>query len=678
MLLFTKTTLVIWAVHKIMENIVLVCSSFFGLIFRKLRTMDSRSHKHINIGELTNNLTNDIFRIYVTFAMAFELITGPLHIILINVIMLFMFDTLIMSGILMLYFTCMVIVIIGTTIGRIVKKKMVINDERNKEVIFTLEGIRNVKLNNWENVVLGRINKLRKEEARMIWNIQFLQSFIDIVIFVMPTISGFICIAMFNYNGRALSLADSFFILTVFTLATGPLKNFFYALSSAVECLHSFKRIEFILDLPDTEQKEEEVENADLPKGGIRFQDFTASYQSTKFDSQILKTIRKFHGKNSAKYKDLALQIQLNGGIIENSKVNQNLNSSDATEETVNDSTTNDEFRLRGIDFQAKPGEITMIVGPIGGGKSSILKSVYGNLHEESGKILKNGSVAYMPQKSILVNATVKNNILFGRKEDEKRYQQAVKLSELKTDLDILIGGELTEVGSRGVNLSGGQKQRISIARAFYSDSDIYLIDDALSALDYNVSQKVFENLIRKNLLKNGKTVIMTTHLLQFLQFADNILFVENGIIKAQGSLEELNEKNEGFRIFIMNKEKDAKKKKDNTQEINESDEKELNLNEDNEESMALSVASNMKLRESSKQQLFSTLTISNLNSFLKFQIYIFVKSIEPPYFLNFQINSQNLISPISTTENSPKKKNSSEDDCKRESTANSSSSAAK
>ena len=638
-LLFSKTTLVIWAVHKIMEAIVLVCSSFFGLIFRKLRTMDSRAHKHINIGELTNNLTNDIFRIYVTFAMAFELISGPLHIILVNVIMLLMFDSLIMSGILMLYLTCMIIVIIGTTIGSITKKKMVINDERNKEVIFTLEGIRNVKLNNWENVVLGRINKLRKKETNMIWNIQFLQSFIDIVVYVMPTISGFVCIAMYNYNGRALSLANSFFILTIFTLTTGPLKNFFYALSSASECLHSFKRIEFILDLPDTKQDDEEVENADLPKGGIRFQDFTASYQSSKFDSQILKIIQKFHGKGSEKFKNLALQIQLNGGIIENSKDNQNLKSSGVTGESDEESASNDQFRLKGIDFQAKPGEITMIVGPIGGGKSSILKSVYGNLHEESGQILKNGSVAYMPQNSILVNATVKNNILFGRKEDKKRYQQAVKLSELKTDLEILIGGELTEVGSRGVNLSGGQKQRLSIARAFYSDSDIYLIDDALSALDYNVSQKVFENLIRQNLLKNGKTVIMTTHLLQFLPFADNILFVEDGIIKAQGSLDELNEKNEGFRIFIMNKEKDAKKKKDNTQEINESDERHLNLMESREKSMTLSVASNMKLGESSKPTLLYMLTISNTNSCLEISNIHISKEYTTSLFLKIQIS---------------------------------------
>lgn len=106
-----------------------------------------------------------------------------------------------------------------------------------------------------------------------------------------------------------------------------------------------------------------------------------------------------------------------------------------------------------------------------------------------SGEVIKNGRIAYIPQEAFMMNDTIRNNIIFGKDYEDEKFKNIIKLCELESDLDILPGREFTEIGEKGINLSGGQKQRISIARAVYSDSDIYLIDDALSALDAHVGK---------------------------------------------------------------------------------------------------------------------------------------------------------------------------------------------
>ena len=119
-------------------------------------------------------------------------------------------------------------------------------------------------------------------------------------------------------------------------------------------------------------------------------------------------------------------------------------------------------------------------------------------------RCLFQGSVAYVSQQAWIQNATVKDNILFGKTFDLQLYNQVIEACALKADLDILPGGDQTEIGEKGINLSGGQKQRVSLARAVYNGADIYLMDDPLSAVDSHVGKHIFEKIISENgLLKN-------------------------------------------------------------------------------------------------------------------------------------------------------------------------------
>src|SRR5690606_21515639 len=117
-------------------------------------------------------------------------------------------------------------------------------------------------------------------------------------------------------------------------------------------------------------------------------------------------------------------------------------------------------------------------VGTVGSGKSSLIAGLLGEMYKFNGSINMNGSIAYVPQQAWIQNATLKNNILFERPLDERFYKNVLEACALKTDLTILPAGDATEIGEKGINLSGGQKQRVSLARAVYSNADLYFLDD--------------------------------------------------------------------------------------------------------------------------------------------------------------------------------------------------------
>ena len=143
-------------------------------------------------------------------------------------------------------------------------------------------------------------------------------------------------------------------------------------------------------------------------------------------------------------------------------------------------------------------------MGKVGSGKSSFLDSLLGEMNKLSGAINISGSISYVPQQAWIQNESVRNNITFGNEYSEEKYNRIVDACSLKSDFGILAAGDETEIGERGINLSGGQKQRVSLARAAYNDTDIYLLDDPLSAVDAHVGKHIFNNLIGPNgLLKN-------------------------------------------------------------------------------------------------------------------------------------------------------------------------------
>lgn len=191
---------------------------------------------------------------------------------------------------------------------------------------------------------------------------------------------------------------------------------------------------------------------------------------------------------------------------------------------------------LKNINLKVKKGNLTAVVGSVGCGKTSLISVLLGEMEKINGKVNVDGRVAYVPQQAWIQNATLKDNILFGTPYEEQRYNKVIEACALNQDLAMLPGGDLTEIGEKGINLSGGQKQRVALARAVYSGADIYLFDDPLSAVDSHVGKHIFGNVFSENGLLKEKTRLLVTHAVVYLPKVDEIYVMVNGEITESGS----------------------------------------------------------------------------------------------------------------------------------------------
>jgi ATP-binding cassette subfamily C (CFTR/MRP) protein 1 len=193
---------------------------------------------------------------------------------------------------------------------------------------------------------------------------------------------------------------------------------------------------------------------------------------------------------------------------------------------------------LHNVNLSIRRGSLTAIVGNVGSGKSSLLSAIIGEMMRVSGEVFCNGSVAYCAQQPWVQTSTIQDNVLFGRPLDIRQLQKAIQTTCFDSDLETFPHGMATQMSEKGNNLSGGQKARLALSRAVYSDADIYLFDDILSALDPRVGRTVFNNCIRHAL--QGKTRVLVTHQLQYLNQVDHIIVVSDGTIVEQGSFDDL------------------------------------------------------------------------------------------------------------------------------------------
>jgi ABC-type multidrug transport system fused ATPase/permease subunit len=183
-----------------------------------------------------------------------------------------------------------------------------------------------------------------------------------------------------------------------------------------------------------------------------------------------------------------------------------------------------------------------MVTGPTASGKSTIIAGLIGEADigdEQAGKrVTTRGTIAFVAQDAWIMNQSVRNNIIMSEPFDEARYIDTIVACELTSDLQQLAAGDKTEIGERGINLSGGQKQRIALARAAYSNRDIIVMDDPLSAVDPAVCRALVDNCICG--LLAGKTRILVTHQTQFLSRADHVIAMQDCAIEFSGPFDDM------------------------------------------------------------------------------------------------------------------------------------------
>ncbi|KAK7192380.1 Canalicular multispecific organic anion transporter 1-like protein 2 [Paraphaeosphaeria sporulosa] len=203
------------------------------------------------------------------------------------------------------------------------------------------------------------------------------------------------------------------------------------------------------------------------------------------------------------------------------------------------------EFVLRNVHVDIPKAALTIVVGPVGSGKSTFCKALLGEIPFASGNVVSHrraSHIGFCEQAAFLSNGSVKDNIVGFSTFDEKRYSEVIDATSLGIDIATFPNGDQTNIGSDGITLSGGQKQRLSLARALYLQSDMLVLDDVFSGLDADTEARVFRQVFAPGGLirRRGTTAILCTHSVKHLLDADHVIVLGNGTIAEQGSYADL------------------------------------------------------------------------------------------------------------------------------------------
>ena len=371
------------------------------------------------------------------------------------------------------------------------KERRLLVDERSSRIRELVVGIKHIKFNASEIMVLDKIKEIRGKERAILERIIECLGVNQVFLLLQAPVTCLICLYIYWIFNGSLDLTTIFsFTIYVSTLKI-PLFDLEKSIGNIISLVISFKRIQMIFNHVDDYFTPEG--DSGLRRGALKLSNCSFCWDDP-FYEELSKTFQKSLGKG-----------ELDEGP-----------TTERMQEVISEA-----------DLEIHGAELAYVIGKVGSGKSSLLSAILDLMKTTEGEISRNGSIAYVGQEAFLINDTIKNNILFGKEYDEEKYLRTLEVCQMVPDLKILPARDQTEIGERGINLSGGQKQRISIARAVYSDSDIYLIDDCLSSLDAAVGKAILEEVILGE-LKN-KTRIVVTHFYHYFRNTDRVILLQKG-----------------------------------------------------------------------------------------------------------------------------------------------------
>ncbi|XP_012144503.1 ATP-binding cassette sub-family C member 5 isoform X3 [Megachile rotundata] len=500
-----------WTWNTNIRTALRLKSACTTLLYKKIIRLNSLGNK--STGELINLFTNDSQRLFDVIIYGPMIISGPIIVTCGVIYILWVLSPWALFGTMafLLFYPCQYL--ISRVVGYFRSKTVVITDTRVKLMSEILECIKLIKMCSWEKYFSDKLFDIRKKEEYWLHKTVYFQSLAISLTPAVPVVSAIITFLAHLSSGSNLTAAQVFPLVSL--LNSQFRSSFMFlqvALINITESKIALNRIQNVLLL--------EEHTCQISKPIVKSQAVAVANGTFVYKNSTLNTNKSKSNKDKKK-------------IARSSKDKcelENLNESSKEMEHVE--------VLTDIKFGAAKGALIGICGLVGSGKSSLLLAALGQLKMISGHILREGSCAYVSQQAWIVNATLRENILFGNSFDAKRYYQALTVCNLKEDLNLLPGGDETEIGERGINLSGGQKQRVALARALYANRDIYFLDDPLSAVDAHVGSYIFKNLIL-GALKN-KCVLFVTHQVQFLKHCDQIYLMNKGRIVEQGTHDEL------------------------------------------------------------------------------------------------------------------------------------------
>lgn len=407
------------------------------------------------------------------------------------------------------------------------KDKLTVMDERVRLTTEILAAIKVVKLYGWESAFKQRIMEVRGRELAALKRLGVIFAIMSIVFTSATLIMSLLTLSVYaawggeGFTRGQLTPQTVFVSMTLFTMLRTPIGELSETMTNTIKVIVGSNRIKQFLLL-------EEIVESTVSRNPAVPLDPTlplitienASFAWTKQPTALASI-------------DLDLEDALDDASQPLLQPSEERNGSESV-------ATNWRPTLQDIHLSMARGSLTSVVGRVGQGKSSLLSAILGEMYTLQGHVSIRGRVAYVPQHAWILNASVKENILFGQPYNESRYHQILYSAGLEPDLAILPAGDMTEIGERGINLSGGQKQRVSLARAAYADADIYLLDDPLSAVDAHVDRHLWKHLLGPQGMLKDKTRILVTHGIHHLKEVDKVVLLKDGKVAEHGTYQEL------------------------------------------------------------------------------------------------------------------------------------------
>ncbi|GMY33956.1 ABC transporter C family member 13, partial [Fagus crenata] len=346
------------------------------------------------------------------------------------------------------------------------EKMMKQKDERIRRTGELLTYIRTLKMYGWELLFSSWLMETRSSEVTHLTTRKYLDAWCVFFWAATPTLFSLFTFGLFALMGHQLDAATVFTCLALFNNLISPLNSFPWVINGLIDAIVSTRRLSRFLSCFESKREVEQTADSSSP---------------------VL-----LNEQSAANFNDMAIVIH---------------------DACCAWSCSNEKERnmvLNHVTLDLPKGSFVAIIGEVGSGKSSLLNSILGEMHLLHGLVHSSGSIAYVPQVPWIMSGTVRDNILFGKNYDPRRYSDTLQACALDVDISLMIGGDMAYIGEKGVNISGGQRARLALARAIYHGSDIFMLDDVLSAVDAQVAQWILYNAILGPLMKQCTRVLCT------------------------------------------------------------------------------------------------------------------------------------------------------------------------
>uniref|UniRef100_A0A8D3E5I5 ABC-type glutathione-S-conjugate transporter n=1 Tax=Scophthalmus maximus TaxID=52904 RepID=A0A8D3E5I5_SCOMX len=469
-------------------------TALVGLVYRKSLLMSSAARRQFTLGEIINLVSADTQKMMDFVVYVNSVWVAPIEIALCFYFLWQLLGPPALAGITIVVLIFPLNAVLAKMRSKLQELQMKFMDGRIKLMNEILSGVKILKFYAWEEAFLRKVGVLREGELKNLKRSQILYA---ISLASFNSSSFLIALSVFGvyvlFDERNVLDAQKIFVsVALINILKTPLSQLPFAMNTTMQAVVSLKRLTNFLS-----QDEVRPDNVE----------------------------RRRHSSDG------------DGVVIEDGFFSWSHDGSPC---------------LRRINVKVKTGSLVAVVGHVASGKSSLLAAMLGEMARRRGFVSIKGSVGYAPQQAWVQNASLKDNILFGGERKESWYHRVLEACALLPDLDLLPARDGTEIGEKGLNLSGGQKQRVSLARAVYRKSDVYLLDDPLSAVDAHVGQHIFDRVIGPRGILRDKTRVLVTHGLNFLSKADLVLVMEDGQISEMGSYTELMDQKGAFAKLIQ------------------------------------------------------------------------------------------------------------------------------